>query len=152
MEIARKFGLDVSFIDLDKEENKYDVISFLNVFSHLPYPVATIQKWRTLLKDNGEIFLETGNSSHLTQKHHGKPYLLPDHLSFANKKIMVDLLERCGFKVMNVEIYRGIYDSKRNLYNMAKELIKFLIGRKNRFLTFFEKYHHGDMFIRARKV
>lgn len=151
IENAKRHGLDVENIDLEHHDVQYDFISLLNVYSHLPYPIQTIKSWSKLLKEGGELFIETGNSSHLSSKYHMKPYLLPDHLSFANKTILIQILKKAGFKVLEIKIYRGVYDKKVNVPNVIKELIKLLLGRKNRFYSFFPKYQHGDMYIKAKK-
>ena len=42
-EMARKKGLNVFFFDIESHEEKYDVISMLNVYSHLPDPPAFLE-------------------------------------------------------------------------------------------------------------
>lgn len=39
---AQKSGLNVTFFDIESHDEKYDVISLLNVYSHLPNPPAFI--------------------------------------------------------------------------------------------------------------
>lgn len=148
---AKKHNLDVELLDLEKHEKQYDFISALNVFSHLPNPIKTLKSWKKLIKEDGELFIETGHSSHLPPKYHNKPYYLPDHLSFANKDLLVQMLEKIGFHIINVEIYRGIYYREINFTNITKEMVKFILRRPNSFHSFFPKYQHGDMFIRAKK-
>ena len=150
IETARKHDLDVEFLDLEKHDKQYDFVSSLDVFSHLPNPVETLKTWKGLIKNDGEFFIETGHSCHLPSKYHNKPYSLPDHLSFANKDILVQILDKTGYQIVKVEIYRGIFYREANLTNFSKELVKKLLGRKNTFHSFFPKYRHGDMFIRAK--
>lgn len=152
MKTARNHLLDVDFLDLKNHAVKYDFISVLNVFSHLTNPSDTINEWKKLLKEGGELFLETGHSSHLPSKFHLKPYLLPDHLSFANKKIVTNLLGKAGFSILKIRIYRGTYYPAISPVRILKELAKQFLGRRNYFHSFFPKYRHGDMFVRVRKV
>lgn len=144
-------GLKVTSQKLSNYTQKYDYISTLDVFSHLPNPIETLIKWKSLINENGEILIETGHSSHLHKRFHNKPYDLPDHLSFANKNILINILDKCGFEVLNVKIYRGIFYRAYTLKNFAKEFVKFLIGKKNSFHSFFKPFQHGDMYIRAKK-
>ncbi|MBW7885894.1 MAG: methyltransferase domain-containing protein, partial [Caldilineaceae bacterium] len=60
---AQKQGLDVSQFDLATHEQRYDRISLLNVYGHLPDPVGMLSTLRTLLLPSGELLLETGDSA-----------------------------------------------------------------------------------------
>lgn len=60
---ARARGLNVQFLDLDTEERKFDFISLLNVYSHLPDPPSFIAKLSSLLKPRGELIMETGDTA-----------------------------------------------------------------------------------------
>jgi SAM-dependent methyltransferase len=148
---CRERGLSVDFIDLDKTEAQFDVISLLNVYSHLPHPVEFLKKIKSLLKPNGELFLETGHSSHLPVKHHHKPYHAPDHLSFANKEIVENILGRIGFDIVKTSFYRlenlpKITDVKGNL----EQVVKTILGRDGSWSNLLAKYPIRDMFIRVR--
>jgi 2-polyprenyl-3-methyl-5-hydroxy-6-metoxy-1,4-benzoquinol methylase len=148
---ARNHHLDVDFLDLESHEKQYDFVSMLNVFSHLANPYMFLENLKNLIKQDGELFIETGHSSHLLPRFHSKPYFLPDHLSFGNKKILVNILEKSGYQILKVKIYRGIYYPDYKFINFIKELAKLILGRKNLFHSYFPVYEHGDMFIRAKK-
>ncbi len=143
--------LDVSFIDLDVWDEKYDFISLLNVYSHLPDPIEFLKKLKRFLSTNGELFIETGHSSHLPVKYHHKPYYAPDHLSFANKEIVESILQRLGFDIIKTEVYRvenfpRIIDIKGNL----KQLARIFLRRGGSWSNLLAKHPNRDMFIRAR--
>jgi SAM-dependent methyltransferase len=148
---ARDRNLDVNFIDLDNHREKYDFISLLNVYSHLPNPVVTLKKWKQLLKSSGEILLETGHSSHLNSKDHHKPYYLPDHLSFANEEIIKSILSRQGFNIIKVKLYRHTQFPERKVIPLLKELIKLILGRSS-LKNIFPVSPNRDMYIRAKLV
>lgn len=118
---AVKKGLNVSNADLEKLTKKYDVISFLNVYSHLPNPPETISKWKKLLNANGEFLLETGDTANISADIHYRPFDLPDHLSFASEEIVTHVLEKRGFIILDVKKYPTI---KPTFKNISKELIK----------------------------
>jgi SAM-dependent methyltransferase len=150
-ESCRKRGLNVDFIDLDKTEERFDIISLLNVYSHLTDPVEFLKKLKGLLKPNGELLLETGHTSHLPVKYHHKPYHAPDHLSFANQEIVESILNRIGFRIIKTNFYRienmpKITDVKGNM----EQIIKIFLGRDASWSNILGKYPIRDMFIRAK--
>lgn len=149
---AKKRGLDVCYFDLDSHTGKYDVISLLNVYSHLPDPPAMIAAWKNLLSPGGELILETGNTCNLSSKDHHKPFYLPDHLSFASEEIVVKILKKNGFQIVKVIKYPLI---ERDVVSFIKEIIKMIMPNKKsniRNLFQYEKYKHTDMFIRAKMI
>lgn len=132
---------------------KYDFISALNVYSHLPNPVNTLVGWRDLLNKGGLLLIETGNTANLKPKDHPKPYLLPDHLSFASEKIVRNILNKCGFKVLMIHFERSSVYPILNISNLVKEIYNSVrtITFKNRF-KFFPKNPYIDMWILAEKI
>jgi SAM-dependent methyltransferase len=149
---AQERGLDVSNFELDEHNEKYDVISLLNVYSHLSDPPKTILGWKKLLKPGGEIILETGDTALLSSKDHYKPFYLPDHLSLASEDIVTDILKRIGFDIICIKKYPYL-NLKRDLFSVIKEVIKTAIPNKNFRLKYILKYNlyaKTDMFIRAK--
>lgn len=148
---AKSKNLDVSFIDLDSHEEKYDYISFMNVFSHLPDPVGFIAGLRKNLNPGGEIVMQTGHSCHLPAKYHHKPYQVPDHLSFANQEIVEDIFKRTGYEVLKVKIYRfDFFPYKFDLMQLVKEVVKIIIRRRKNLEGLSPRYPYRDMFVRCR--
>ncbi len=149
---ARKRGLDVSFLDLDNIEDKFDYISLLNVYSHLPDPIRYLSQIYSLLKNNGEFLIETGHSCHLPSKLHHKPYYLPNHLSFANKEIVENILKKVGFDIIDTRIYRHPqYPKHTDIPEVTKEIVKIVLNKNGKFSNFFPKYPERDMYIRCVK-
>jgi len=145
-QVAKGKGLNVGFYDLDTANEKYDTISILNVYSHLPDPLEAFANWHKLLKPGGEIIIETGDTAHLSYEEHHKPFYLPDHLSFANEEIVTSILHRTGFEVLTVKKYRYHW----GLLSTIKDNLLYLAGKKKyRFSTFNKK--PTDMWIRARR-
>ena len=146
-QVAKDKGLNVGFYDLKTTSEKYDTISILNVYSHLPDPVEAFTNWRDLLKPGGELIIETGDSSHLSYKEHHKPFYLPDHLSFANEEIVTSILKRTGYEVIVIKKYRY----HMGLLATVKDTILFILRKKKYLFSTFNK-RPTDMWIRARKV
>ena len=144
-------NLNVDYLDLDQHQEKYDFISLLNVFSHLPNPPVFIEKLKKNLKPGGELLIETGHTSHLQAKYHPKPYYAPDHLSFANKEVLENILKNLGFEIIQTRIYRGenfpkFYDLK----GLAIQLGRIVLNRGGSWKNFFTKYPDIDMYVRAK--
>jgi len=145
-ESAKKKYLDVSNFDLDKHLGRYDVISCLNVYSHLPDPPKVIEGWKKLLKKGGGILIETGDTANLSGKEHYKPYYLPDHLSFASEDIVVRILEKSGFEVKVVNKYPLI---RNDLHTILIEIIKLFWPKKQSKIMSIFKNKKTDMYIWA---
>jgi len=103
---ARARGLTIRDEDGAIEPESLDAISALNVYSHLPDPVATIARWSRWLRPGGSFVIQTGDSCNLPVRHHHQPFDLPDHLSFANQRIVRSILERAGLLVHTRQHYR----------------------------------------------
>lgn len=145
--LARLRGLDVGYFDLESHNEKYDVVSMLNVYSHLPDPPAFLKSIRKLLNPGGTLILETGDTAGLSAQDHYRPFYLPDHLSFASEAIVLGILKRLDFEILNVNKYPFVQFSLKQL---AKEVIKLVLpGYTTRFRDLF-KHSKTDMFIRAK--
>jgi SAM-dependent methyltransferase len=146
---ARKRGLDVDYFDIGTHAVKYDVISLLNVYSHLPDPPKYLETVKRLLNPGGELILETGDTANFIAKDHYRPFLLPDHLSFASESILVGILKRLDFEILGIKKYPYVGS---DLKSFGIELVKaFLPGynSKLRYYLQIKKYSQTDIFIRA---
>jgi SAM-dependent methyltransferase len=81
----------------------FDVVSLMNVLSHLPEPVAFIHQLSDRLEAGGHLILETGNGAELDRSAYPGPLFLPDHLSFFGEPQLVRLLEGAGLRVVRIE-------------------------------------------------
>ena len=110
------------------------------------------------MSKNGEILIETGDSCHLSPKYHHKPYYLPDHLSFANEEILVNILNKVGFKIIKIKKYPYFSPKKLELIPLLKDLLRLILGRVSSFCNyqfiykFCDKFQSKDMWIRAKLV
>lgn len=146
-EWAQRKGLDVSCFDLNNHATRYDFISLLNVYSHLPNPAAELLNWKHLLKAGGELLLETGDTANLESKDHYRPFNLPDHLSFASEEIVVSILERIGFTITDIKKYPPIPMTPELV---AKEIIKIFWPTKTSRIRYLFNGYTTDMYIRAK--
>lgn len=146
-EAAQKRGLPVDYFDLDSHEGRYDVLSLLNVYSHLTDPKVILRSWSRLLNPGGELFLETGDTANLSSEAHYRPFYLPDHLHFASEEIVRRLLEEIGFEIVAVRKYQTFRPTP---VRIAKELVKWVLPNRQSSLRYLFKNYPNDMFIRAR--
>jgi SAM-dependent methyltransferase len=149
---GQKYSLDISDFDLSKHSAKYDVISLLNVYSHLPDPAQSIADLKSYLQPNGMILIETGDGSHFSIEDQIRPFYLPDHLSLASEMHVVNLLKRNGFEISS--ILKLPLDPSLSMISFAKELIKWFIPSKASRLKYLlnrKKYSQVDMYILARR-
>ncbi|HEY2658422.1 MAG TPA: class I SAM-dependent methyltransferase [Caulobacteraceae bacterium] len=102
--VAVARGLAVQDGTLADVRDRYDVVSLINVFSHVPDFRAFCDDLRAHLKPGGCLFLETGNGGDLERRSDYPDRLyLPDHLVFIGVEQMRRLLDRAGFDLVAVE-------------------------------------------------
>jgi SAM-dependent methyltransferase len=142
---ARERGLKITEDYLRPEHPKVDIISVVDVFSHIPSFSSFLADLRTVLKPSGELFVETGNLADLERRDEFPGELgLPDHLVFAGEKQLLGYLDHAGFEV--VRIQRRRIDG---VVNLAKNVAKKLIGRPTAIrLPYTSKYR--QLLVRAR--
>ena len=157
-ESARKRYLNVGYFDLDEHVDKYDAISLLNVYSHIPNPPSFLASLKKNLHPGGELILETGDTANLSADDHYRPFFLPDHLSFASESIVTDILRRLEFEIISVHKY--CYPNTLNWSlgprTIVKELVKIVLpGYMSRAQDMYQQYRkrhlysQTDMYIRA---
>lgn len=142
---ARARGLKITEDYLRPEHPKVDIVSAVDVFSHVPSFDRFLVDVRNVLNPGGELFIETGNLADLDRREDFPGELgLPDHLVFAGEKQLLGYLDQAGFDL--VRIHRRRIDG---LANLAKNLAKKLIGRPAAFgLPYTSKYR--QLLVRAR--
>jgi len=157
-ELARSRGLEVGYFELKDHKEGYNIISALNVYSHLPDPPEFFRLCRGLLVPGGEILVETGDIANWTRKDISWALTLPDHLSFAPESVVRNVLVKSGFAVVSVRKYTR-WPCDHILVRLAKEILKIAWpGKKSeigRWREFWREYRLSkkfviDMYIRAR--
>jgi SAM-dependent methyltransferase len=97
---ARERGLAITDTPIEKVEGQFDVVSLINVFSHIPDFEAFGTEIRRLLRPGGYLLLETGNAADLPSRADYPDILyLPDHLVFAGGSQIERILGRLGFAI-----------------------------------------------------
>jgi SAM-dependent methyltransferase len=123
--LAQELGLNVKEGYLQTDHPKVDVVSLIDVFSHIPSFNSFLADVREVLNTGGEIFVVTGNLANLDRRDEFHDELgLPDHLAFAGEEHLLGFLDRAGFSVVRIERVR--FDG---LGNTIKTVVKKALGR-----------------------
>jgi 2-polyprenyl-3-methyl-5-hydroxy-6-metoxy-1,4-benzoquinol methylase len=124
--VAQRMNIPISTLPLASVDGRFDVVSLMNVFSHLPDFDAFLRDIRRVMNVGGVLFLETGNGGDLEDASQYPDLLyLPDHLAFAGMSHVKAFLQRNGFDLVTVHEHR-----LDTIGWMTKNAIKRLIGRK----------------------
>lgn len=143
---ARARGLNVEQAYLSSSHPKVDIVTIVDVFSHIPDFNAFLGDVRAVLEIGGELFLETGNLADLDHRSEFPEELgVPDHLVFAGKRQIAQYLERAGFEILRVEEVRT-----DDLKAWCKGIVKKMLGR-NIVLRMPYSSNYRSLLIRARR-
>jgi 2-polyprenyl-3-methyl-5-hydroxy-6-metoxy-1,4-benzoquinol methylase len=124
---AQKRGLPVSARLLSDVDETYDIVSLINVFSHIPDFRSFLADLKAVLKPGGILIIETGNAGDL-QKLSDYPdrLFLPDHLVFAGVEHMRKFLRNGSFDIEKVIMQR-----RDSISYAAKNAVKRLLGNRD---------------------
>lgn len=142
---AKRRNLKVREAYISEINEKYDFVSLINVFSHIPDFHHFLDDIKKILKPSGEFFLETGNIGDISNVKEVPTELhLPDHLVFAGEKTIERFLKNTGFSIVAIK-----YKRKDTITNLLKNIVKKILGRK---VTLALPYSSPfrTMFIRAK--
>lgn len=118
-------GLEVFNGYLQAGQFQADVISNMDVFSHIADYRAFLGVVATNLKPGGALMVETGNTADIGPRSKAPNELgLPDHLTFAGEAQLRRYLASIGYEPK--EIVRERFDTATQ---MAKNAAKLLLGR-----------------------
>lgn len=142
---AKARGLRVTQEYLTRAHEPVDVVSLVDVFSHIPRFAPLLEDVACVLKEGGSLFIETGNLADLRVRSEFPGELgLPDHLVFAGESQLKGFLERAGFEVVRIEAVRI-----DGFLHLAKCVLKRILGRPVRFtLPYTSRYR--QLLVRAQ--
>jgi Zn ribbon nucleic-acid-binding protein len=123
---ARARGLRIWEAFPSEITEKFEFVSIINVFSHIPDFRGFIDSIKKLMVCNGELLIESGNAGDIRNYHDVPTELdLPDHLVFAGEKHIVGYLKEAGFSIVAIKRIR-----KDGFLNFVKNIIKKHSGRQ----------------------
>lgn len=124
-EAARLRGLNVENKYLSPGAVRADVISAIDIFSHIPDFRGFLACVCANLNPKGLFLLETGNLADTSDRSEFPGDLgVPDHLVFAGEKHLRGYLAEFGFNVERIE-----YRRSDDLLGFAKCVVKWILGR-----------------------
>lgn len=104
-----KTGLKIqtgSFENINLPQDKYDIITMLDVFEHSTSPSKTLDKAHASLIKNGLLIINTPDASSLWAKLTGKHWqalVPPEHLYLFNGKNIKRFIKDHGFEVLDIK-------------------------------------------------
>ena len=137
---CRDAGLKVYENDIDSNfplPSSYDVISLINVFSHLRSPIATFTAINRILTDKGIILLATSELGEKAYKDEVENWHIPDHLHFAGSNTFQSIASKLNLKIsyasrsltQKVVLSEKLsYRSNRGLVQMIKIMLRHIPG------------------------
>jgi SAM-dependent methyltransferase len=129
----------------DFASSRFDVVSLLNVWSHLPDPAEFLRELRPVLAAEGRLLVETGTGAELpTADAYPDALFLPEHLSFAGERHVIGILERTGFRVEAVE-RRRVDTPTFALIRLAR----FMLRKPSRLVVPYRS-HFRTIYVRAQ--
>ena len=120
--------------------SSYDVISLINVFSHLRSPMTTFSAIDRILRDNGVILVVTSELGRKAYNGEVENWHLPDHLHFAGPNTFQWIASKLNLKfsyvsrsltqkvVLSEKLY---YRSNRGLVQLMKMMLQYVPGLIN---------------------
>ena len=123
--INEKLGLKVykgELTDIELPKEYFDVITFWASLEHIPNPLKTIEKAKTLLKPDGKIIIWLQNINSLEARlfrdywHHLE---IPTHIYQFSPDTLSELMRKTGFKVEKIrfDISMGLIPSLEYFLN-----------------------------------
>lgn len=147
---GRARGLPVETTPLSEVEGTFDIISLINVYSHLPDPVEFLRTLRGKLREQGTVVLVTGNGADVARDRFPGSLYLPDHLSFAGEKHLHTVFVRAGFEVAHLDKYPALPSLDSPPVTALKNVARKLTGRPTAPLFFPKDSAYRALWIRAR--
>jgi SAM-dependent methyltransferase len=87
--------------DVGFPDDAFDVVSMINVFSHLISPTQTFHELKRILKPGGVIVMATGEMTHGVEKRDMLHWNLGDHLYFLGDGTMAHYADRIGLEILH---------------------------------------------------
>src|SRR5688500_748350 len=135
-------GLPIVDEALSRVDGHYDVISLINVFSHIPDFSSFLRDIAEKINPQGILFLETGNGGDIERNAYPDSLHLPDHLVFAGVKDVEKFLQNAGFRVEMVRERRvdtAAAVVKRSVQGLLRGRVEAALPYRSAFRTVFFK-------------
>lgn len=105
VKVAQSLGIPVDSRDLKDVGDGYDVISLINVYSHIPDFDGFGRMLVNKLNPGGVLFIETGNVAALSREQFPDILYLPDHMVFSSLPQMRQIIGNLG---LDLELHKEL--------------------------------------------
>ncbi|HME43777.1 MAG TPA: class I SAM-dependent methyltransferase [Syntrophorhabdales bacterium] len=132
---CRRSGLNVHDRDIMRNfltPSSYDVVSMINVFSHLRSPTTAFASLHRLLRPGGLILVATSQLGRRAYKSEVPDWHIPDHLHFAGPETFKRIADTIGFELYCVRsqptqkaliCQKLVYRSEKRAFRAAKKVL-----------------------------
>lgn len=103
--------MDQSFLDFD--DNEFDGIWARHVLEHSFMPYYTLNEFQRVLKPGGLLYIEVP-SANTPLKHETNP----NHYSVLTEDMLISLLTRTGFEILDSNLWKLDYENEEDIYNV----------------------------------
>jgi len=97
--VARCEVLEVPIEEIDSAR-RFDVITLINVLSHVPDLRRLFEKLRALLAERGKVIVKTGELQHHVRRSAVYDWEFPDHLHFLGWRTMQYIAQKHGLEIV----------------------------------------------------
>jgi SAM-dependent methyltransferase len=144
---AQQLGLQVHQGYLRDVKRRFEYVSLVHVFSHIPDFRGFLAEVKLVMTDRGELYIETGNAADLRSASQVPTELdLPDHLVFAGREHLLGYLREAGFEIVQIRELR-----RDGLLNFCRNVVKRLMGRRVHLRVPYTSGHRAIR-VRARRT
>lgn len=91
-------------------QRKFDVITMINVLSHIPNFDSLFSSIHSLLSNNGKLILKVGEHNKNVKKRSTYNWDIPDHMHFLGMNTLQFICKKYGFKEIRHDRYPLSYD------------------------------------------
>jgi SAM-dependent methyltransferase len=157
--MARKVsGCEIHQIPIENfsGEKKFDVITLINVFSHIPWFDRLFHSIRSLVSENGKIIIKTGELAKGTEKRDMFDWSIPVHVHFLGLGTMDYICRTYGFTILrhdSIPIAEELFSTelwKSPGHSAARNILKQIIAHTPLALPFlkqrYNRKHGGHIF------
>jgi 2-polyprenyl-3-methyl-5-hydroxy-6-metoxy-1,4-benzoquinol methylase len=144
---------DRDLLDLNFDNNKFDIITLWHVLEHIADPEIYIRKINDLLENRGILLIEVPNYNSWSRKIFSKHWLAMDpkhHRVFFTPDSLKTLLKKYNFRIKKT----GTFSLEYSAFTSTQSLLNFITGTDNYFFKWLQRgginckvIFHGLLFV-----
>lgn len=117
--------------NLPFKDEVFDIITASEVLEHMHNPIQALHEWRRVLKTGKNIYITTPNGSWIAgviqiMRKREKVSINPEHLNSWDCAHLKQLIEYCGFKVLEISYFTRDISGRKGLLPKLTYIFSFL--------------------------